>query len=85
MKTRVRDIDVYYEIHGAGPRLLFINGSGGDLRQKPNLFDGPLVDHFEVLAYDQRGLGRTDVPEGPYSMADYGEDAAALLEAVGWD
>lgn len=85
MKARVRGIDVYYEIHGAGPRLLFIGGSGGDLRQKPGVFDGPLVRHFEVLSYDQRGLGRSDRPPGPYSMADYGEDAAALLDAVGWD
>jgi 3-oxoadipate enol-lactonase len=85
MKTRVRDIDVYYEIHGAGPRLLFIGGSGGDLRQKPGVFDGPLVKDFEVLSYDQRGLGRTDRPDGAYTMADYGEDAASLLEAVGWE
>lgn len=85
MKQRIRGIDVYYEIHGEGPRLLFIGGSGGDLRQKPGVFDGPLVREFEVLSYDQRGLGRSDRPEGPYSMTDYGEDAAALLEAVGWD
>ena len=31
---RVRDIDIYFEIHGSGPRLLYIGGSGGDLRQK---------------------------------------------------
>ena len=83
--TRVRGIEVYYEIHGAGPRLLFIGGSGGDLRHKPGVFDGPLVEHFEVLSYDQRGLGRSERPPGPYSMADYGEDAIALLDAVGWD
>ena len=85
MKTRVRGIEVYYEIRGSGPRLLFIGGTGGDLRQKPGVFDGPLAREFEVLAYDQRGLGQTDRPPGPYSMADYGEDAAALLDAIGWD
>ena len=85
MKARVRGIDIYYEIHGEGPRLLFIGGSGGDLRQKPAVFDGPLARRFEVLSYDQRGLGRTDQLPGPYTMADYGEDAAALLTAVGWD
>jgi 3-oxoadipate enol-lactonase len=85
VRARVRDLDVYYEIHGVGPRLLFIGGSGGDLRHKPGVFDGPLVDEFEVLSYDQRGLGRTDRPAGPYAMADYAEDAAALLDAVGWD
>ncbi|MCP4751905.1 MAG: alpha/beta hydrolase [Proteobacteria bacterium] len=81
----VRDIDIYYEIHGQGPRLLFISGSGGDLRNKPNMFDGPLVKHFEVLGYDQRGLGQTSHPDIPYTMQDYAADAAGLLEAVGWD
>ena len=81
---RIRDVEMYYEIHGSGPRLFFIGGSGGDLRDKPNVFDGPLTRHFEVLSYDQRGLGRTDVPVGPYTMGDYADDAAALLEALGF-
>jgi len=79
---RVRDIEIYYEIHGSGPRLFFIGGSGGDLRDEPNVFDGPLTKNFEVLSFDQRGLGRSDAPQGPYTMADYGEDAAALLDAL---
>ncbi len=45
----------------------------------------PFEDTFEVLSYDQRGLGQTEVPEGPYTMADYADDAAALLDLVGWD
>lgn len=81
----VRGIRVCYEIRGSGPRLLFITGTGRDMRQKPSVFDLPVARHFEVLTYDQRGLGQTSKPDVPYSMADYGEDAAALLEAVGWD
>lgn len=81
----VRDLEIYYELSGEGPRLLFIGGTGGDLRQKPSLSDGPLTQNFELLAYDQRGLGRTSKPDGPYSMADYGDDAAALLDALGWE
>lgn len=82
---RVRELEIYYEIHGSGPRLFFIGGSGGDLRDKPGVFDGPLTRRFEVLSFDQRGLGRTDAPEGPYSMGDYAEDAAALLRALDFD
>ena len=44
-------IRMYYEIHGGGPRLLFISGTGGDLRRSPNAFDFPLTSHFEVLSY----------------------------------
>ncbi len=83
--TTVRDLRMYYEIRGSGPRVLFISGTGGDLRRSPNAFDWPLIKHFEVLAYDQRGLGQTDRPDIPYTMADYAADADALLQTVGWD
>lgn len=80
----VNGVDLYYELAGAGPRLLFISGTGGDLRNRPNVFDSPLAKQFEVLSYDQRGLGRSGKPEHDYSMADYAEDAAALLGSLGW-
>jgi 3-oxoadipate enol-lactonase len=83
--VRANGVEIYYELAGEGPRLLFISGTGGDLRTKPNVFDGALGRQFELLAYDQRGLGRTEKPDVPYSMADYADDAAALMEAVGWD
>jgi 3-oxoadipate enol-lactonase len=78
-------VTVYFEQAGAGERLLFISGTGGDLRHRPSVFDGPLGSRYEVLAYDQRGLGRTSVPDGPYTMADYANDAAGLVTARGWD
>jgi 3-oxoadipate enol-lactonase len=78
-------IELYYEQTGAGERLLLISGTGGDLRRGPRLADGEVFKPFEVLQYDQRGLGQSAVPEGPYSMADYASDAAALLDAVDWD
>ena len=80
----VGDISIYYEIHGSGPRLLYIPGTGGDLRKPGNVFGSPLAERFEILAYDQRGLGRTSRPDVPYSMAGYADDAAGLLAAVGW-
>jgi 3-oxoadipate enol-lactonase len=79
------DLTVYFEQAGAGERLLFISGTGGDLRNPPRVFDSPLGPRFEILAYDQRGLGQTSIPDGPYTMADYADDGAALLDARGWD
>ena len=83
--ARLNGIELYYERAGAGPRLLFISGSGGDLRAQPNVFASPLAKAFDLVAYDQRGLGRTEKPDVRYSMADYAEDAAALLDHIGWD
>jgi 3-oxoadipate enol-lactonase len=82
--ARVGDLEIHHERRGAGPPVLAVGGTGGDLRQRPNLLDSPLTERFEVLAYDQRGLGRTTVVPGPYTMAQYAADAAGLLEAVGW-
>ena len=83
--ARANDIDLYYELAGAGQRLLFISGTGADLRRSPRLTDGPNFSAFELLQYDQRGLGQSAVPAGPYTMADYAHDAADLLDTVGWD
>jgi 3-oxoadipate enol-lactonase len=77
-------VDLYFERSGSGPPLLFISGTGGDLRNKPNVFEGPLPRSFDVLAYDQRGLGQSEKPDVAYSMADYADDAAALMTAAGW-
>jgi 3-oxoadipate enol-lactonase len=84
-RTIANGIAIYYERAGSGPPLLFISGTGGDLRVKPNVFDGPLARSFDLLAYDQRGLGQSAKPDVAYSMADYADDAAALMESQGWD
>ena len=81
--AHVNGIDLYYEQSGAGRRLLFFNGSGSTIDNT-----GPMIDlyraRFEVLVHDQRGLGRSEVPPGPYSMKDYAADALALLDRMGW-
>src|SRR4030042_4765304 len=81
----VRHLRMYFEIRGKGQRLLVISGTGGDLRRSPSIFEMPIAQHFEILAYDQRGLGQTSRPDIPYTMVDYADDANALLEAVEWD
>ncbi len=79
------EINLYYERKGAGEPLLFISGTGGDLRREPNVFLGSLPKTFDVVAYDQRGLGRSSKPDLPYTMADYADDAIHLLDALGLD
>ena len=80
----VNGLNLYYERAGTGERLLFISGTGADLRNKPNQMDGPLARTFDMVAYDQRGLGRSDKPDVRYTMADYADDAAALMDHLGW-
>ena len=76
----VNGIQLYYEIKGDGPPLLIISGTGADLRNpRP---ENPTLNGFRVLRYDQRGLGQTASPKVAYTMADYADDAAALLESL---
>jgi 3-oxoadipate enol-lactonase len=82
---RVGDIEICHELTGAGPRLLKIWGTGGDLRRPPSDFDRYLTERFTVLAFDQRGMGRSGKPDRPCTMADYADDAAGLMAALGWD
>ena len=76
-------IDVYYERGGSGPPLLFCNGSGATLESSALLIE-QFRQHFDVVAHDQRGLGKTSIPDEPFTMAQYAADAAALLDHVGW-
>ena len=84
-RAALDDVELYYEVSGTGPRLLLISGTGGDLRAPPRVSDGPLADMFEIAAYDQRGLGQSSIPPGPYTMADYADDAAGLLDVLAWE
>lgn len=81
--VRSNGLNFVLERRGSGEPLLFIGGTGWDLRDRPNPLDGPLAKHFEVILFDQRGMGRSDKPECDYSMADYAEDAAGILDALG--
>jgi 3-oxoadipate enol-lactonase len=81
----VGNIQIWYACRGAGPPLLFIGGTGGDLRRPETRFSGPLGRHFEVLEFDQRGMGRSSKPAIAWTMADHADDAAALMTHLGWD
>ena len=75
-------LEMFFEERGQGSPVLFVSGTGADLRVKPNVLDGPLAKNFRVIAYDQRGLGQTQKPPGPYEMEDYSKDAIALLDSL---
>ena len=83
-KFESSEISINYEVSGSGPRVLFFNGSGATLKSTALLI-GALAKTCTVLAHDQRGLGETSIPEGPYTMAQYAQDGAALLDHVGWE
>jgi pimeloyl-ACP methyl ester carboxylesterase len=81
---QVRDLQLYYELHGAGEPLVLLNGAlgTGDSDWKQHL--PAFAARYRVLAYDHRGHGRSSATTGPFAgYEELAEDLAALLDAVG--
>jgi len=80
--AHVNDIDIYFEIHGSGPPLVLIMGLRRNAewwyRQIPEL-----SKHFTIIAFDNRGAGRSDKPEMDYSIGLFADDTAELMNFLG--
>lgn len=80
----VSGIQLYYELYGSGPLVLFISGTtsdAGHFEQVARL----LADEFTVVTYDRRGNSRSPLPVGwnETSMDEQADDAAGLIRALG--
>jgi pimeloyl-ACP methyl ester carboxylesterase len=62
--------------------LLLIMGLGATLEWWQRLIP-VLTPRYRTIVYDNRGVGRSDVPPGPYSIAQMAEDALAVMDAAG--
>src|SRR4030042_4514445 len=80
-RQKVNDIEIYYELHGQGEPLVLIMGLRRNIEwwylQIPTL-----SKHFKVLAFDNRGAGRSDKPKMDYSIRLFADDAAELMKTV---
>ena len=81
-KIRAGEIEIHYEIQGTGEPLLLISGLGYDLWMWHKMVPG-LAEQFQVISFDNRGVGETDKPPGSYTAQMLAEDTAALLRALG--
>jgi pimeloyl-ACP methyl ester carboxylesterase len=80
--VRVNDINMYYELHGKGTPLVHVGGLAGDARAWARQIQW-LSQHFQVLCFDNRGTGRTDCPDQPYSTKLFAQDTLGLMDALG--
>jgi pimeloyl-ACP methyl ester carboxylesterase len=83
--AEIGDLKLYYERAGSGePELLFVPGWCCD-----HTAFQPQFDHFArshaVTAFDLRGCGRSDQPEGGYTIPELADDVARLCAEVGID
>jgi len=81
-KVHTNNTNIYYEITGSGDPLVLIAGLGYSLWMWHKMIPG-LAEHFQVIAFDNRGMGQSDKPAGPYSAQMLADDTAGLIEALG--
>lgn len=81
-KIKANGIEIYYEVYGSGEPLVLIAGLGYSMwmwhRMVPLLAQG-----CQVIAFDNRGVGQTDKPQGPYSAQLLADDTVSLLHGLG--
>jgi 3-oxoadipate enol-lactonase len=79
--TENDSVKIYWDAQGEGAPILLIMGLGWPsaswYRTRPIL-----NEHYRTIAFDNRGVGQSGVPPGPYSMAQMAGDAAAVLKAA---
>jgi pimeloyl-ACP methyl ester carboxylesterase len=75
-------VEIYWDEVGEGDPILLIMGLGYPScawhRTRP-----VLAKKYRTIALDNRGVGRSEMPPGPYSIALMASDAAAVLDAAG--
>ncbi|MCJ1294765.1 hypothetical protein MMC34_006323 [Xylographa carneopallida] len=80
-----RALTLHYTLHGPpdAPSVLLINGLADDLSSWELQLPALAAGGFRVLRFDNRGVGRSDQPAGPYTAEMLAEDAKALVVALG--
>ena len=73
--------EIYVQQVGQGPDVLLIGGLGDTVESWQLQLDG-LANRYRLTAFDNRGAGRTAMPEGPVSVEAMADDAAGVLRAL---
>lgn len=82
----VGDVQMYYEVHGAGDPILFVHGGGGSVTGSwPSEYVTGLSKDFRVILADSRGHGRTADGNGPLTYGRLTFDVVRLLDHLGID
>jgi pimeloyl-ACP methyl ester carboxylesterase len=81
-KARVGDIDVAYRMFGSGDPILLISGSGNVMDVWPSYLLQELAKNHQVIIFDNRGVGNTSAGNKPFSIGQFANDTAGLMDAL---
>jgi pimeloyl-ACP methyl ester carboxylesterase len=77
-------VRIAWEERGSGHPLLLVQGLGY-ARWSWEPVVGPLAERHRVLFFDNRGIGESDKPAGPYTARQMADDASQVLDEAGAD
>ena len=77
-------VNLHYDIEGEGPPLLLIAGLGANASAWATIRPR-LTAEFTCITFDNRGVGRSDAPPGPYTIEQMADDTAGLIRRLGFD
>jgi pimeloyl-ACP methyl ester carboxylesterase len=77
--VKIKDICMYYEIHGHGDPLVIIQGMGVEISSVETV-NQRFGKKYRVVAFDSRGTGRTDKPDIPYTIDMMVNDTLGLMD-----
>lgn len=82
--AHVNDVDINYLLEGDGPTtVVLVNGLADDLLTWVYQVDALLAAGYRVLRFDNRGIGQSSSPVGPYTTSLFAQDAKALVDQLG--
>ena len=77
----VNGVELHYRIEGDGPEtVVLVNGLADDLDTWIYQADALLAAGYRVLRFDNRGIGKSSKPAGPYTTALFAQDTKALAD-----
>jgi pimeloyl-ACP methyl ester carboxylesterase len=82
-ELKVGDVNLHYDAYGAGEPLLMIMGLGASSAVWDPGVVQDLAKSFRTITFDNRGTGRSDKPDQPYSIEMFADDAAGVLDGLG--
>lgn len=82
-KAKVGGAEIFYEVQGKGPPLVFTGGQGTGPEARAELIAG-LARHRTLLTYDQRGTGRSERVTQGQSIEALADDVLAVMDAAGF-
>ena len=77
--AKVNGININYTVEGRGEPLIMIMGIGGDQSAWKHQVSA-FKKHYQVITFDNRGVGKSDKPKGPYSPKLMAEDTLQLMD-----